>query len=504
MGWAVFGSVSLSYGVPMARISGFSRQIVAECGALLFLTVSSSLVVASQQNVQSQREKVETGLSQRVRIEGRPFEHWTIQERMRYYHVPGVQIAVIDNGRIAWTGSYGVTRAGGSQAVNDNTMFEAASVSKVVTALTILRLVDRGSLNLDEPVAPVLKSWRFPDSAKPVTMRELLSHNAAINWPAGETALRPSQPIPSNLDRLLGRAPALNRPVIVDGVPGSGFRYSNGGYLILGQIVTDVRGSDFGKTAEDLVLKPLQMGRSTFRVMLPSNVDANLAYGHTEDGIEEPEGWRIVGMAEGGLWTTAHDLAKVVLAIQQSRAGKKGLLSIQLATQMLTLQNQQWGLGVAVGGTNANANFEHDGSTPGYKARLFGYSERGEGVVILTNGDRGGELVDELMYSVAAAYNWPDFRVTVRHIVPIPADKLGAYVGQYQMAPGAFVAITAQDGKLFGEVRGRSKTELLPDGPDHFFMLNGPTVQFVRSDQGAVEELIFDGNFHAKRVGENE
>ena len=84
----------------MARISGFSRQIVAECGALLFLAVSSSLVVASQQNVQSQREKVETGLSQRVRIEGRPFEHWTIQERMRYYHVPGVQIAVIDNGRI--------------------------------------------------------------------------------------------------------------------------------------------------------------------------------------------------------------------------------------------------------------------------------------------------------------------------------------------------------------------------------------------------------------------
>ena len=155
---------------------------------------------------------------------------------MRYYHIPGVQIAVIDKGRIAWTGSYGVTRAGGTQSVNDNTMFEAASVSKVVTALTILRLVDGGSLNLDAPVAPVLKSWRLPDSAKPLTLRELLSHNAAINWPAGDTALRPSQPIPSNLDLLLGRAPALNRPVIVDGVPGSGFRYSNGGYLVLGRL----------------------------------------------------------------------------------------------------------------------------------------------------------------------------------------------------------------------------------------------------------------------------
>lgn len=355
-----------------------ARHVVAECCSLLFLVISSGLLAAaSPQNAQSQRAKVEAGLSQRVRIEGRPFEHWTIQERMRYYHVPGVQIALIENGRLAWTGSYGLTRAGGSQPVNDNTMFEAASVTKVLTALTVLRLVDGGSLPLDTPVAPMLKSWHLPETPKPITIRELLSHNAAINWPAGETALRPSQPIPDTLDRLLGRAPALNRPVTVDGMPGSGFRYSNGGYLILGQIVTDVMGSDFGKAAEDLVLKPLQMSRSTFRVMLPSNADSNLAYGHTEDGTAIPEGWRIVGAPEGGLWTTAHDLANVIIAIQNSEAGKMNFLAPRLAQEMLTLQNEQWGLGVAVGGKGADAHFQHDGSTRGYKARLFGYSHRG-------------------------------------------------------------------------------------------------------------------------------
>lgn len=421
---------------------------------------------------------------------------------MRYYQVPGVQIAVIDKGRIAWTGSYGITRSDGPQTVNDHTMFQAASVSKVATALTVLRLVDRGLLNLDESVARILNSWHFPDSPKPVTIRELLSHNAAINWPAGETALWPSQPIPSNLDRLLGRPPALNRPVIVDGVPGSGFRYSNGGYLILGQIVTDVTGSDFGNAAEDLVLTPLHMSRSTFHTMLSSEADSNLAIGHAEDGTPIPGGWRIVGMPEGGLWTTAHDLANVITGIQQSLSGK-GLLSPQLAQQMLTLQDEQWGLGIAIGGKGANTYFQHDGSTPGYKARLFGYSHRGQGMVILTNGDRGGELADELMYSVAAAYGWPDFQVSTRHIVPIPASNLGMYVGQYRMAPGAFVVVTAQGGKLFAQVRGRNNAELLPDGPDHFFMLNGPTVQFVRSNQGAVEELVFDGNFQAKRVGDN-
>jgi hypothetical protein len=121
-------------------------------------------------------------------------------------------------------------------------------------------------------------------------------------------------------------------------------------------------------------------------------------------------------------------------------------------------------------------------------------------LVVLTNGDRGGELTEELMYSVAAAYGWPDFQVTVRKTIQVSPDLLPAYVGQYEMAPGAFATITMEDGKLFGQVRGREKTELLPEAADRFFMVNGPTVQFVRGQAGQVTELIFDGSFHAKRV----
>jgi hypothetical protein len=68
------------------------------------------------------------------------------------------------------------------------------------------------------------------------------------------------------------------------------------------------------------------------------------------------------------------------------------------------------------------------------------------------------------------------------------------------MAPGDFVTISKENGRLCGEVRGRNKTELLPESPDHFFRLEGPTVQFIRSSTGSVTELVFDGNFHAKKV----
>jgi CubicO group peptidase (beta-lactamase class C family) len=180
------------------------------------------------------RTRVENGLSERVRIEGRLFQHWSIWDRMKYYHVPGVQIALIDKGRIVWTESYGIRGADGSP-VDDETIFQAASVSKVITALSVLRLVEQGRFALDSAANSLLKTWHFPNSTLGVTVAQLLSHSAAINWPAGETALLPSGPLTTNHDRLLGRKPALNDPVTVDGTPGAGLRYSKGGYLILGQ-----------------------------------------------------------------------------------------------------------------------------------------------------------------------------------------------------------------------------------------------------------------------------
>lgn len=467
---------------------------------ILLLLGSSQALFCQPGSVVSRRQQVEHGLSQRVRIEGRPFEHWTIPERMAHYGVPGLQLAVINGGRIEWTASYGVLESGGKQTVDDRTLFEAASVSKVITALAVLRLVDRNRFSLDADAGTLLKSWHFPDPSKRVTVRELLSHNGAINWPPGESALLPSAPLPTNLDRLLGRSPALNRPVAVDGIPGSGFRYSNGGYLILGQIVSDVTGSDFVESAQKLVLDPLKMRRSTFDVMTPAHADVNLARGHTADGVEENEGWRIVGMPEGGLWTTASDLARAVVAIQKSETSTGGFLSQKLARQMLNKQDERWGLGVQLDGAGNDAYFSHDGSTPGYKSKVIGYGNRGQGLAILTNGDRGGELIDEVVYSVAAAYQWPDFQVTTRKIVSLKASVLNDYVGRYEMAPGAYATISLEGGKLFGEVRGREKTELLPEARDRFFMIEGPTVEFVRSNQGSVMELIFDGNFHAKKV----
>jgi CubicO group peptidase (beta-lactamase class C family) len=447
-------------------------------------------------------QSVETGLTPHVQIKGGPAVHWSLHERMAYFHVPAVSVAVINHGSLEWAKAYGVKDAGGSDSADRETLFQAASVSKVVTALTTLRLIQLKRIGLDDDVNQRLVHWKLPNSSgHPVTIAELLSHSAAINFPAGETALPPSDPLPTLLQRLNGEAPALNRPVHVDGVPGSGFRYSNGGYLVLGQLISDVTDEDFPHAAQELVLDPLKMKHSTFDVLTPDGPRKDIAVGHTDDGAPEDGKWRVVGGPEGGLWTTASDLAQAVAAIEAAYQGTGAkFLPLPLAYQLLTKQNDQWGLGVQLQGSGDTLAFRHDGSTPGYKAVLFGYANRGQGIVILTNGDRGGELADEILYSVAAAYDWPDFQVLEKQVAVVEPQLLKQYVGRYQMAPGAFATITLENGALYGEVRGRDKTRLYPEAENKFFMIEGPTVEFVKDGAGNVTALIFDGSFRANKT----
>lgn len=421
---------------------------------------------------------------------------------MTYFHVPAVSVAVVNHGKLEWAKTYGVKEAGISDPADRETLFQAASVSKVITALATLRLVESKRIGLDDEVNQRLRNWKLPNSSgHPVTVAELLSHSAAINWPPGETALPPTGPLPTLLQRLNGEPPALNRPVQVDGVPGSGFRYSNGGYLVLGQLISEVTGEGFPSAAQTLVLDPLHMEHSTFATLAPSGSKRDIAVGHTDDGAPDEGKWRVVGAPEGGMWTTSSDLAQAVIAIDAAFRGTDAkFLSLPLAHQMMTKQNDQWGLGVQLQGAGDTLAFRHDGSTPGYKAVLFGYANRGEGVVILTNGDRGGELADEVLYSVAAAYEWPDFRVLEKQVVAVKPEVLKQYVGRYQMAPGAYATITLENGALYGEVRGRDKTRLYPDTQNKFFMIEGPTVEFEKDSAGNVTALIFDGNFRASRA----
>jgi CubicO group peptidase (beta-lactamase class C family) len=211
--------------------------------------------------------RIEAGLMPAVIIKGRPSPAMRLADRMKAYGVPGLSIAFVERGKVAWTRTYGYADVARRAPVTDRTLFAAASISKPLTALAALRLVQDGKLVLDEDVNARLRSWKVPESdltrRQKVTLRGLLSHTAGIANQVFK-GYAPTDPLPSVAQVLRGESPASSSPVVVETVPGTAQQYSNAGYLIVQQLLTDVTGRPFPELLKNSVLGPAGMRHSTF------------------------------------------------------------------------------------------------------------------------------------------------------------------------------------------------------------------------------------------------
>lgn len=370
----------------------------------MILALLLAFIAQTPGDVEARVARVQSGL----RGPAGTTETWTVAERLAYYKIPGVSVAVIDGGRVAWARGFGSTTAGGKPVTAD-TLFQAASISKHVAAIVAMRLVEQGKLALDEDVNLKLRSWKVPENEftvkEKVTLRRLLNHSAGLTV-HGFAGYQNDQPVPTLVQVLDGRKPANSAPVRVDVTSGTLWRYSGGGYEVMQQLVEDVTGKRFPQLARELVLDPLGMSHSTFEQPLPASLRQSAAAGHRLDGSMIPGMWHTYPeMTAAGLWTTPSDLAKVVLELQSPK-----VLKAATVREMLTKVQGDYGLGLALG----PGTFSHGGSNRGYQCMMFAYVSTagagGRGAIVMTNGDAGGKLADEILRSVAAEYAWPDYR----------------------------------------------------------------------------------------------
>jgi CubicO group peptidase (beta-lactamase class C family) len=302
---------------------------------------------------------------------------------------------------------------GRTRGATAGTLYQAASLSKLVTAIAALRLVDMGRLSLDRTVNDDLSIWRVPDSTlsarHSVTLRGLLSMTAGINVP-GYAGYEPGAPLPDLAQILAGKPPALSPPVRVVGTPCSRYAYSGGSYEVVQALIEAKTGMAFNEAMRDLVLRPADMERSTFAQPLPPSLGSEAAVGHYADGRALPGGWRVIPeLAAGGLWSTPSDLAKLLIEIARAYRGADGaLLKQATAVQMITRQNGgPYGLGGAVSGRGRSLVLMKRGQNVGYQSYMLVFPRTGQGIVVMTNSDNGTTLASALIRRAAAVYGWP-------------------------------------------------------------------------------------------------
>jgi CubicO group peptidase (beta-lactamase class C family) len=491
--------------------------------AISLLVVNASPRLVSTQKANTNQEpaksgaldarisRVENGLLPGALIKDAPLPSMKIDERMRFYKVPGVSVAVVNEGRIEWARGYGVKDNTTNDAVTTETLFQAGSISKPVAALAALKLVQQGKLNLDENVNLKLVSWKLPDNDftkdQKVTLRRLLTHNAGLTV-HGFPGYAADEEVPTAVQVLDGQKPANTPAIRVDTVPGTIWRYSGGGYTIMQQLLVDVLKKPFPEIMRESVLEPAGMKRSTYEQPLPVARAKETATAHVNGEAIKGRYHTYPEMAAAGLWTTPSELALLTIELQKSLAGKSNkIISKEMTAQMLSRQFQNWGLGPSITVKDQIIEFSHGGSDEGFESFWVGFSN-GSGAAVMTNGDRGNPLAMEIIRSIAREYGWNDFQPMERIVAKVDPKIYESYTGDYEFKIDPqltiILGVSTEAGKLLAQQNGGPKREWLPASETEFFSLSsGNTLNFVKDEAGKVIEIeIHQGGeiFHGKKI----
>lgn len=435
-------------------------------------------------------QAIENGLVPATEIQSRPLERRNLLEEMQAQHVPALSVAVIHNGKIEWAKGYGKANETGT-LVTTKTLFQAASISKSLTAMAALHLVEQGKLSLDEPIQDELKSWLLSENSftkqHPVTLRELLSHTSGISVQA-YTGYSRNTALPTLQQILNGQKPANSEAVVVEAVPGTTFNYSGGNYSIVQQAITDAESAPFPKIMRDIILKPIGMRASTYKQPLSRALLSKAAMPTNGTGQYISEGPHTQPeMAAAGLWTTPSDLARWIIEVQKSLKGDgKRVLSTTMAKVMLTPIKENYALGVEIGGKQTARYFAHSGSNIGYNTYYVGY-ENGDGAVVLTNSNNGSVVIMELIRSIAHEYGWVDFKPVKRTLTPLPIQEQSLYSGSFRAKGLTDFEVKVVDDHLQLVVKDHFSYALLPSSHKLFFATDSELqVRFDSPDKGVL------------------
>ena len=349
---------------------------------------------------------------------------------MQTQKVPVVSYAIIDDYKITSVAAISINP---SIKVSNESLFQAASISKSFTALALLQLIEKNKVSLDKPANEYLHSWKIPSNKftahHSVSVRNLLDMTSGL-LPSGFAGYSKGQRLPNPIQLLNGQPPANNVPVTVSYQPGSKYFYSGGAFQVAQQIIVDQTQENFKQYMNSKVLPLLNMTHSVFQYPLEKPW-LNKAIPAYQGWNEQPiaGGWHNYAISgSGGLWATPTDLAKFLLAITSAYHGKdNAVLSKKMAQQMVTRnQNTDFGLGFVVSGSGNNLYFWKAGHNYGYHSLIIMFPNVGKGIAIMTNSETGDTVIDYILPIIAKIYHWPPYFPFFDELINIPdLEKLG-------------------------------------------------------------------------------
>ncbi|WP_070968516.1 serine hydrolase domain-containing protein [Vibrio sonorensis] len=378
----------------------------------------------------------------------------SLEERLKYWQIPGVSITVFQHGKVLWTHSQGVKNQY-DEPVTDTTAFQLASMSKPVSSLLALRAVEQGKITLDEDIRPYVIPELQGIITKKVTLRQLLSHTGGFPTGGGGGFTR-GEHYPTLAQVASGEFG--DYPLEQSGKMGE-FAYSNVGYLMVRSVLESVYKKSFTELANEQIIHPLNLKTATFEQKHPERLGIDLANGYSFDQWILG-GWnRYTSQAGAGLWSSTSDFARILLSAHQSSLAENDDFlkaeSVALLSEAIT---PNYGLGFFRHSDDKGTYLFHGGINHGFQSHFAFYPEQGTGAVVATNGVNGDMLALEIIRGLSVVYDWPNYQ---RHKLDVErpnVEELKSYLGRYIYSPDFYIDVTEKDGQLY--VQGKDQMKL--------------------------------------------
>jgi len=457
---------------------------------------------------------LQMGLTQPLRISGQEIDFQSLKQRQEHYNVPGVSVAFMRNGQVVWTLQSGVKDVSSNLPLDENTVFQAGSISKPAFASVLMKYRQDNVLDLDADVNSLLKTWQLPQhewtGLEEVSLRRLLSHSAGTTV-HGFPGYASGKDVPTLHQVLNGAEPANTSAVTVDIQPGTRMRYSGGGTTLAQLTLQDVSGEQLPSMAERLLFSPLGMSRSSFKQPISSDLIHNMATPYESDGPPVKGGAHTYAtLAAAGMWSTPTDMLKMASAVRSAYLGTKtGWISNATAVEILktnapTDKSPNVGIGFFINMSDEDEilGFGHGGADEGFMSQLYLELHSGNGYAIMTNGNNGGKLIGELEIRInevlGVGYSQPE----IKTIVDIKKKKLSEYLGTYSVTQPIQVEITlaaSENGFLLTASPYVENEMHWHQGEEEFFAMDGSKVTFERDESGAITTIVTSNGIRGNR-----
>lgn len=410
----------------------------------------------------------------------------------------GLSIALVDDQKIVFSGGFGFDDKESQKPATAKTVYRAGSISKLFTALSVMRLVEQGKLDLDQPITTYLPDFGIVvpfEDCPPITLRQLMCHRSGLirEAPLGGY-LDDSEPT-------IEATVASVAPCVLVHRPNSTTKYSNLGVTVVGLAVARVSGMPFERLQREHVLGPMGLNSSGFALTDAMRKRLSTSYMRVADGqggsfeIKTPH-FELGTIPAGNLYTTAEDLARFLTVLfARGMAGDKRIVRSETLDEMFTPQligpDEGFGLGFHVGRYREHKKIGHTGAVYGFSSSLVGLTEHKLGVVVLANQDIVGGAVSrvsnaalDLLLKAKLNQDLPPEKETTK----LDADKLAPYTGDYE-SESYWARIDAGDGVLLLDISGQPVT-LACTSTDEFQAtgrwVSDSTIEFKKDDTGRI------------------